>query len=353
MVLTETGLAKVFQRVKSFVIAQLNSKASVLHTHTYSEIVDLPNGIAVDSTLDGASSNAISNSAVSNALDGKSNTGHTHSKSEITDFPSLATVSTSGSYNDLSNKPTIPTNTNELANDAGFVTKDEVCNLIYPIGSIYLSVNSVDPSTIFGGTWEKIKDKFLLSSGDTYAVGTTGGSATTTLAIDNIPSHNHTGTTENESQGHTHSGTTGNQSNNHTHTFSGTTSWLGDHSHTTWTDSQGGHQHKSGHGWHNLAAGSDRQCLSNHYLGGDDWSGNVTSGAGSHGHNIYMNGAGAHDHTYSGTTSGISANHTHDFTTGGNSANHTHSFTTSSVGSTEAFSNMPPYLTVNIWKRTA
>ena len=71
MVLTETGLAKVFQRVKSFVIAQLNSKASVLHTHTYSEIVDLPNGIAVDSTLDGTSSNAIANSAVSNALDGK------------------------------------------------------------------------------------------------------------------------------------------------------------------------------------------------------------------------------------------------------------------------------------------
>ena len=34
---------------------------------------------------------------------------HTHTKSDITDFPSLATVATSGSYNDLSNKPTIPT----------------------------------------------------------------------------------------------------------------------------------------------------------------------------------------------------------------------------------------------------
>jgi hypothetical protein len=39
---------------------------------------------------------------------GKSNTGHTHTKSEITDFPSLATVATSGSYEDLTNKPTIP-----------------------------------------------------------------------------------------------------------------------------------------------------------------------------------------------------------------------------------------------------
>lgn len=33
---------------------------------------------------------------------------HTHTKSDITDFPTLAAVATSGSYNDLSNKPTIP-----------------------------------------------------------------------------------------------------------------------------------------------------------------------------------------------------------------------------------------------------
>lgn len=33
---------------------------------------------------------------------------HTHTKSDITDFPTLAAVATSGSYDDLSNKPTIP-----------------------------------------------------------------------------------------------------------------------------------------------------------------------------------------------------------------------------------------------------
>lgn len=42
-------------------------------------------------------------------LTGKSDVGHTHTKSAITDFPTLATVATSGSYNDLLNKPTIPT----------------------------------------------------------------------------------------------------------------------------------------------------------------------------------------------------------------------------------------------------
>lgn len=34
---------------------------------------------------------------------------HTHTVSQITDFPTLATVATSGNYNDLSNKPSIPT----------------------------------------------------------------------------------------------------------------------------------------------------------------------------------------------------------------------------------------------------
>ena len=44
-----------------------------------------------------------------NLLNGKANVSHTHTKSQITDFPNLATVATSGSYNDLINKPTIPT----------------------------------------------------------------------------------------------------------------------------------------------------------------------------------------------------------------------------------------------------
>ena len=42
-------------------------------------------------------------------LTGKSDVGHTHTTSAITDFPTLSTVATSGNYNDLSNKPTIPT----------------------------------------------------------------------------------------------------------------------------------------------------------------------------------------------------------------------------------------------------
>lgn len=45
----------------------------------------------------------------------------------------------------------------------------------YPVGSIYLSVTDVDPSSLFGGTWERIGGRFLLGADSTYAAGSTGG----------------------------------------------------------------------------------------------------------------------------------------------------------------------------------
>lgn len=51
-------------------------------------------------------------------------------------------------------------------------------DMVYPIGSIYLSVANTNPSTLFGGTWEQLKDRFLLGAGDTYNAGDTDGSAT-------------------------------------------------------------------------------------------------------------------------------------------------------------------------------
>ena len=64
-------------------------------------------------------------------------------------------------------------------------------NLIYPVGSIYMSTVDVDPGTIFGGTWERLKDRFLLGAGDTYTSGDTGGEATHTLTVTEMPSHSH------------------------------------------------------------------------------------------------------------------------------------------------------------------
>lgn len=62
----------------------------------------------------------------------------------------------------------------------------------YPVGSIYMSVNSTNPNTLFGGSWERLKDRFLLASGDTYSNGSTGGSATVRLTQSQMPRHNHT-----------------------------------------------------------------------------------------------------------------------------------------------------------------
>ena len=62
----------------------------------------------------------------------------------------------------------------------------------YPVGSIYISVNSTNPGTVFGGTWEQIKDTFLLSCGSTYEAGSTGGEATVSLQVNNLPPHDHT-----------------------------------------------------------------------------------------------------------------------------------------------------------------
>jgi len=64
-------------------------------------------------------------------------------------------------------------------------------NLIYPVGSIYMSVISTSPATLFGGTWVQLKDRFLLGAGDTYSNGGTGGAATHTLTTNEMPSHTH------------------------------------------------------------------------------------------------------------------------------------------------------------------
>lgn len=165
---------------------------------------------------------------------------------------------------------------------------NSICDLIYPVGSIYMSVNTVNPNTLFGGTWVQIKDTFLLSAGDMYSNGSTGGEATHTLSINEIPIHAH------GLNGHKHpipqlSGTATSQSATSVVGVSGT---------------------NFGYGFQQY---------------GSSLSGN--------------------GYPYS------NEKHTHPVTTNRSETEGSND-STSSTGESKAHNNMPPYLAVCVWKRT-
>lgn len=79
----------------------------------------------------------------------------------------------------------------ELLADIGATTVNEILGLVYPVGSIYMSINNVSPVTLFGGKWVQIQGRFLLGASDVYKANTTGGEATHTLTENEMPAHAH------------------------------------------------------------------------------------------------------------------------------------------------------------------
>lgn len=76
-----------------------------------------------------------------------------------------------------------------------------------PVGCLYMSFESTSPATLFGGSWTQLKDRFLLSVGDTYkSAGLTGGEADHTLTVAEMPSHRHGAS---EGQFHAYTGSNG------------------------------------------------------------------------------------------------------------------------------------------------
>lgn len=86
--------------------------------------------------------------------------------------------------------------------------KSTLMNSIYPVGAVYISLSSTNPSTLFGGTWQQIKGRFLLGVGEQddnnsyrygdsiskvdVPVGEKGGGDLVELTIAEMPKHNHT-----------------------------------------------------------------------------------------------------------------------------------------------------------------
>lgn len=171
-------------------------------------------------------------------------------------------------------------------------TMFDVFNAIYPVGSIYMSVNDTNPSTLFGGSWSKIEGRVLVGvdsdSADYFQAGKTGGSREISLTTANLPAHNHT--------------------------FSGQSAT---------TSNNGGHVHQCGRNDNGNFVVNPSTATSSTF------GYQVATGGAYLGFQYGTNSAGAHTHTL--TAKGTIGN----------------------TGSGTPIDIMPPYYTVNIWRRTA
>ena len=84
---------------------------------------------------------------------------------------------------------TLISNVLESENGPGLL--DIIRNYTHPIGSIWMTLRNDDPNVLFGGTWTKIEDVFLLASGDDVQAGETGGESAHTLTTEELPAHQH------------------------------------------------------------------------------------------------------------------------------------------------------------------
>ena len=71
------------------------------------------------------------------------------------------------------------------------INNTNIFDLIYPVGSFYISAKSTNPAILFGGTWEQIQGRFLLGRSSSYPVGSMGGEATHKLTASELPLHGH------------------------------------------------------------------------------------------------------------------------------------------------------------------
>lgn len=159
-------------------------------------------GVIVDTEMSSTSTNPVQNKVIKSALDGKlDKSGGTMTGNLIGQYITGTWLQTTAA-SDLGRTPgkiavlddsgwVYHRTPAELLADIGAATVSAMLDKAYPVGAIYMSVNSTNPQNLFGGTWVQIKDRFLLAAGTTYKAGATGGEAAHTLTVDEIPNHQH------------------------------------------------------------------------------------------------------------------------------------------------------------------
>lgn len=141
--------------------------------------------ITVDTALSSSSTNPVQNKVINSALGEKLNkSGGTLTGAITTKGIKLTSGTDFGS--------SLPSSMQ--SNQLFFQTlgSNYILDNVYPVGSIYMSVNSTNPKNLFGGTWEQIQGRFLFGMNSSYPAGSTGGEITHALTIDEMPEHNHT-----------------------------------------------------------------------------------------------------------------------------------------------------------------
>ena len=223
-----------------------------------------------------------------------------------------------------------------------------ILNKAYPVGSIYITTTTESPSSFLGGTWEKYGEGRVLMGVGTaedaegYSKTIAAGEGSGYWKIRNVQ-HTHT-------FNHTHSDTFSVASGgSHSHTMKHT------HADTFSIASAGAHTHQ---------IGTDRDAASGSYCDSVH-----AQSSGAQYVRGYTSSNGAHTHTLNGSVSTYSGN-----TSSGGSHSHTlsgavstYNGSTSSAGvtaisdpsgilneiSSSSDYNLPPYIGVYIWKRTA
>ena len=201
-----------------------------------------------------------------------------------------------------------------------YVKKSDFINTAHPVGDVVIRLDNVNPGTLpgfEGTTWQKVSEgRMLIGANSSYEVGSTGGTAT----------HKH------RTQDTTYTGKTGGT------TLTAAQSGLRSHNHT-----QNQHRHKPEAVKFMVASEDVRFSERKHQYSAASSSGVyfvVSDGN--------TNGIGEREYTGYATATNIPAAASNATASHDHTNNHTHP----AQDTTDA-SSLPPYLAVNIWRRTA